>query len=114
MGLDEANHPLFVATRKPPSLLVFDTQAGTRTADLPIASDADDLFYDAKRKRLYVICGDGVVDIVEQKDADHYERAGEVRTVRGARGSRKAIDHDGDAFVRRTVFARFERSIANA
>ena len=85
MALDEANHRLFVATRKPPSLLVFDTQAGTRTADLAIAGDADDLFYDAKRKRLYVICGDGVVDIVEQKDADHYERAGEVRTVRGAR-----------------------------
>ena len=85
MALDEANHRLFVATRKPASLLVFDTRAGTRTADLRIAGDADDLFYDAKRKRLYVICGDGVVDIVQQKDADHYERAGEVRTVRGAR-----------------------------
>jgi hypothetical protein len=85
MALDEADHRLFVATRKPASLLVFDTEAGTRTADLRIAGDADDLFYDAKRKRLYVICGDGVVDIVQQKDADHYGRAGEVRTVRGAR-----------------------------
>jgi hypothetical protein len=27
----------------------------------------------------------GVVDVIEQKDADQYERAGEVRTVRGAR-----------------------------
>jgi DNA-binding beta-propeller fold protein YncE len=85
MALDEANHRLFVATRKPASLLIFDTEAGTRTTDLPIAGDADDLFYDARRKRLYVICGDGVVDIVQQKDADHYERAGEVRTARGAR-----------------------------
>ena len=85
MALDEADHRLFVATRKPASLLVFDTQAGARTADLPIAGDADDLFYDAKRRRLYVICGDGVINIVQQTDADHYERAGEVRTVRGAR-----------------------------
>lgn len=85
MALDEANHRLFVATRKPASLLIFDTEAGVRTADLSIAGDADDLFYDARRKRLYVICGDGVIDIVDQKDADHYERAGEVRTVRGTR-----------------------------
>jgi DNA-binding beta-propeller fold protein YncE len=85
MALDEANHRLFVATRKPASLLIFDTEGGTRTTELTIAGDADDLFYDAKRKRLYVICGDGVIDIVQQKDADHYERAGEIRTVRGAR-----------------------------
>jgi DNA-binding beta-propeller fold protein YncE len=85
MALDEANHRLFVATRKPASLLIFDTAAGTQATELGIAGDADDLFYDAKRKRLYVICGDGVVDIVQQKDADHYERRGEVRTVRGAR-----------------------------
>jgi DNA-binding beta-propeller fold protein YncE len=85
MALDEAHHRLFVATRKPASLLIFDTETGVRTAVLSIAGDADDLFYDAKRKRLYVICGDGVVDIVDQKDANHYELAGEVRTVRRAR-----------------------------
>jgi DNA-binding beta-propeller fold protein YncE len=85
MALDEANGRLFVATRKPASLLVFDTQSGARKADLPIGGDADDLFYDAKRKRLYVICGEGVVDVVEQKDANHYRRVAELRTVRGAR-----------------------------
>jgi hypothetical protein len=85
MALDEVNGRLFVATRKPASLLVFDAQSGARKADLPIGGDADDLFYDAKRKRLYVICGAGVVDVVEQKDADHYERAAEIHTMRGAR-----------------------------
>jgi DNA-binding beta-propeller fold protein YncE len=85
MALDEASHRLFVATRKPAALLVFDTQTGARRADLPIGGDADDLFYDGKRKRLYVICGEGLVDVFGQTDADHYERAAEVRTVRGAR-----------------------------
>ncbi|HET9748262.1 MAG TPA: hypothetical protein VFS06_03070 [Casimicrobiaceae bacterium] len=85
MALDEAHQRLFVATRKPAALVIFDTQSGGRKADLPIGGDADDLFYDAKRKRLYVICGEGVVEVVEQKDADHYERAAEVNTVRGAR-----------------------------
>ena len=85
MALDEASHRLFVATRKPAALLVFDTRTGMRIADLPIAGDADDLFYDAKRERLYVICGEGVVEIVAQKDAALYERLSIVRTVRGAR-----------------------------
>jgi hypothetical protein len=85
MALDEAHHRLFVATRKPASLLVFDTQTGTRTTELSIDADADDLFYDTKRKRLYVICGAGVVDVVAQEDADRYERVGALPTVRGAR-----------------------------
>lgn len=85
MALDEANHRLFVATRKPAAVLIFDTQAGAQKADLPVGGDADDLFYDAKRKRLYVVCGAGVIDVIRQKDADNYEREGEIRTVRGAR-----------------------------
>ena len=85
MVLDEAHHRLFVATRKPAALLIFDTQSGEWKGNLQIGGDADDLFYDSKRKRLYVICGEGTVDVVEQKDADHYERAAGVRTVRGAR-----------------------------
>lgn len=85
MALDEANHRLFVATRKPASLLIFDTDTGVRKTNLAIGGDADDLFYDGKRKQLYVICGDGVVDVIRQKDPDHYERTAEVRTVRGAR-----------------------------
>ena len=85
MALDEADHRLFVATRKPASLLIFDTEAGVRKTNLPIGSDADDLFYDGKHKQLYVICGEGVVGVIQQKDADHYERTAEVRTVRGAR-----------------------------
>jgi hypothetical protein len=85
MALDEANHRLFVATRRPALLLVYDTQRGTRVATVRIGGDADDLFFDAKRRQLYVVCGEGVVDIVQQRDADHYASAEQVPTVRGAR-----------------------------
>jgi hypothetical protein len=85
MALDQASHRLFVATRRPARLLVYDTESGSRVASLRIGGDADDLSYDAKRRQIYVICGEGVIDVVQQRDADHYAPAGQVHTVRGAR-----------------------------
>src|SRR5215831_13766985 len=85
MALDEPDHRLFVATRRPAALLVYDTENGHRIATLPIGGDADDLFFDAKNKRVYAICGQGVVDVVQQRDGDHYETAIQVATAPGAR-----------------------------
>ena len=92
MALDQADHRLLVATRHPASLLVYDTESGARVASLRIGGDADDLFYDAKRKQIYVICGDGVVDVFRQHDADHYAPAGRIRTAAGARTGLLADD----------------------
>ena len=85
MALDEPQHRLFVATRRPAMLLVYDTRSGRRTSQLPICADADDLFFDRQRGRLYVVCGEGAVDVVRQQDADHYSLIERVRTARGAR-----------------------------
>ena len=85
MALDEPDHRLFVATRRPSALLVYDIETGKRVTTLPIAADADDLFYDAQRKRLYVICGEGVVNVVQQNDADHYRIVANIQTSPGAR-----------------------------
>ena len=49
MALDEANHRLFVGTRDPPKLVVFDTNSGKVISILDIAKDPDDIFYDAER-----------------------------------------------------------------
>src|SRR5262249_31156763 len=43
MALDEPDHRLFVATRRPAALLVYATENGQRVARLPIGGDADDL-----------------------------------------------------------------------
>jgi hypothetical protein len=85
MALDEANHRLFVGCRKPPRLVVLDTENGKPVADSLISGDTDDVFFDAKRKRLYVICGEGFVDVVLQVSADAYTLVEKVATATGAR-----------------------------
>jgi DNA-binding beta-propeller fold protein YncE len=85
MALDEAHHRLLVGCRAPARLLAIDTETGKQTASVEIVGDTDDLFYDAAKKRVYVIGGQGFVDVFEQKDADHYERIGHIATAAGAR-----------------------------
>lgn len=85
MALDEAGHRLFVACRSPAKLIVLNTDSGDAVATLEISGDADEVFYDAKRRRLYLICGEGYVDIVEQTDLDHYRRSMKVPTASGTR-----------------------------
>jgi hypothetical protein len=87
LGLDEAHHRLFVGTRHPAQLLVLDSTTGKPTAKVDISSDADDLFYDPVNKRIYVSCGEGFIDVIEQRDADHYEMIERIPTVAGARTS---------------------------
>ncbi len=85
MALDEANHRLFIGCRQPARLVVLDTATGKSVADLAISGDIDDLFYDAPRKRLYLSCGEGFLDTVEQTTADTYTRASQMPTAPGAR-----------------------------
>jgi DNA-binding beta-propeller fold protein YncE len=88
MALDEANHRLFVGTRDPPKLLVFDTNLGKVISILDIAKDPDDIFYDAAKKRIYVSCGEGFINVFQQQeDANHYNAIASVRTAQGARTS---------------------------
>jgi len=85
MALDEADHRLFVVTRFPARLLVFDTNRGKIIQSLPAIGDSDDVFYDATRKRIYAIGGEGGISVFEQHDADHYRESGRIHTVKGAR-----------------------------
>ncbi len=87
LGLDEAHHRLFVGTRRPAQAMVLDTTTGKPVARIAINSDMDDLFYDAAHKRIYVSCGEGFVDVIEQRDANHYTLIAHVATVAGARTS---------------------------
>ncbi len=85
MALDESNHRLFIGCRKPPRLVVLDTGTGKPVANLAISGDIDDLFYDAPRKRLYLSCGEGFLDTVQQTSPDTYTRLSQLPTVPGAR-----------------------------
>ena len=85
MSLDEADHRLFVVTRRPAQLVVLDSESGSTVARLPCVNDADDLYYDAARKRIYVPGGEGFITVIQQIDRDHYEPLARIPTTIGAR-----------------------------
>src|ERR1700681_1807878 len=55
---DQANHRVFVAGRKPPSLEVLDSESGKIIATLPTAEMTDDMAFDPAGKRIYVACNE--------------------------------------------------------
>ena len=65
MALDEEGGRLFLGFRDPAALAVLDLAQGIPLGRLPLAGDVDDLFFDARRRRLYAICGEGAVDVFE-------------------------------------------------
>lgn len=87
MALDEANRRLFIVCRKPAVLLVLDIRSGAVVAKVPTVGDSDDVFYDQKRKRIYVSGGEGAITVYQQKDADHYSKIAQLEVVKGARTS---------------------------
>jgi DNA-binding beta-propeller fold protein YncE len=78
IGLDEANHRLFVACRDG-HIVVFNTETGQEVTVLPITKGVDDLVYDAGSKRIYAAC-DGEANVYEQTDADNYKLLAKVPT----------------------------------
>ena len=87
MALDELNQCSFIGCRKPSKLLIFDIRLGKITKELPIDGDADDIFYDTKNKRIYISCGTGFIDVVQQQDASNYNVVEKISTALGARTS---------------------------
>jgi len=85
MALDEANHRLFVGCRLPPKLVVLNTDSGDVVAKVDISGDADEVFYNTKRHRIYVICGAGKIDVIEQTDPNTYKGLTRFDTANGAR-----------------------------
>src|ERR1700722_3237844 len=79
MALDEPNHRLFIATRTPPKMFVFNTDTGKIVTTVPISAFNDDMWFDVARKRIY-LSGSETTTVLAQKDADHYEFVAEVKT----------------------------------
>jgi DNA-binding beta-propeller fold protein YncE len=85
MAIDGNAHRVLVVFRNSPTLSAFSAD-GSVMAKIGTCSDADDVLPDARRHRLYVSCGEGVVDVLEQDQAG-YRRIARVRTAAGARTS---------------------------
>lgn len=87
IALDEGHHRLFAGARRPAQLVIIDTNTGRPVAEVGINNDTDDLFYDSANKRLYVSCREGFIDVIEQRDGDHYGLITRIPTAAGARTS---------------------------
>jgi len=93
MAIDAEAHRVLVVFRSPPTLTALDSRDGHLVAKVETCGDADDVFVDAKRRRVYVSCGEGVVDVFGEAEAG-YRRLARVPTVSGARTSLFAPELD--------------------
>jgi hypothetical protein len=86
MAIDHEAHRLLVVFRSPARLIVMSAADGTVAGSLDTCGDADDVFVDAKRHRVYATCGAGTIDVFEDR-AGSYQRVGQIPTVSGPRTS---------------------------
>jgi DNA-binding beta-propeller fold protein YncE len=93
MALDIEHATAVVVFRKPARLVVFDVNSGKTNGIFTTCGDADDVFFDPRRRRVYVSCGEGNVDVWQQ-DGPTYRHIGLIRTAPGARTSLFVPDLD--------------------
>lgn len=86
LALDAGSHALAIVFRDPPRLVLLDARSGAVTENVATCGDADDAYFDAKRRRLYVSCGEGAVAVL-QRDRRGYRPLARVTTAPGARTS---------------------------
>jgi len=84
LALDESHQRVLAVFRHPARLAVFQAQGGSRVASAQTCGDSDDLFIDAKRSLVYVICGEGYVDVFAAR-GESYTSLGRIATRPGAR-----------------------------
>lgn len=87
LAFDASGDRLFVGTRKPAEVEVFDASSHRWIGSLPSVGLMDGLFYDAAHRRIYASGGDGEVAVYQQLSADRYQQLASVPTGPNARTS---------------------------
>jgi len=91
MAIDDASGEVVSVFRSPPKIVAYRATNGKVVHEAEICADADDVFVDMRRNRLYVICGAGVIDVLKGATL---ERIARISTVEGARTGLFAADDD--------------------
>ena len=84
LALDASETMIAVVFRSPQRLVLLDALSGAVRANVETCGDADDVFFDATHKRIYVSCGAGAVDVFDQTEGEP-RRLARVETSPGAR-----------------------------
>jgi len=87
MTLDERDHRLFVGFWFPAEVIAYNTDSGRIVANLNISKDADDMFYDYNSRLIFVSCGEGFVNVLQQANLDSYQVKSVIPTAPLARTS---------------------------
>jgi len=85
LALDDEANRLFAVYRWPATVAAFDTHTGNVLGRAATCGDADDIFYDGKRERLYVSCGEGQIAVLSA--ASVLAEISRIPTRKGARTS---------------------------
>ena len=93
MAIDETRARVLVAFRHPATLGVFDQRNGALLNSIAVCGDADDVFVDSKRDRVYVSCGEGFIDVLAAQ-GETYVRVARIATAAGARTALYAPEID--------------------
>ncbi len=94
MAINEPDRRVFVCTRKIPMFLAFDADSGKEVARLPSTGSCDDVYFDAHRKRVYVLGAEGFISVFQQKTPDQFELLANVPSQIGARTGYLFVQRD--------------------
>ena len=85
MAMDEANHRLFIVSRKPGMLVIKNADTGATLASFSAPERCDEVVFDEANHRIYVLGGEGRIGVFQQIDADHYLEMPSVISEAGAK-----------------------------
>lgn len=109
LALAPTGNQLVSVFRAPAQLVQFDRTNGAQTGSVSTCGDADDVFYDPARQRIYVACGGGGVDV--------FDNSGEELKVTHddwRRGADGPVRPRAGSPVRRCPFARRRQACVSA
>ena len=69
IALQPASVLLVIAFRRPPVLALVNRNTGDLSQRMTTCGDADDVFFDERRQRIYLSCGSGTIDAFQIESA---------------------------------------------
>ena len=85
LAYDAKTKRLFIGCRNEPKMVVMEATSGKVIANFPIGRGVDYAAFDPQAKLVFFSCGEGVLSVFHEKNADEYEDVGPVNTQASAR-----------------------------
>ena len=85
LAYDAKTNRLFIGCRNEPKMVVMDAGSGKVLTSFPIGRGVDFAGFDSQAKLIFFSCGDGTLNVFQEKSADQFEDAGAVKTQPSAK-----------------------------